>query len=98
MATIAGCATVKTETNALKAEVVKPAPDAGFIEHPERQTKRADLPFQKVWVKPGFNAANYQELVVAPVNIQYIMEMDWLHQLSSANMLSDIKKDIGDLA
>lgn len=98
MVTIAGCATVRTETNELKAEVVKPAPDAGFIEHPERQTKRADLPFQKVWIKPGFNASAYQELVVAPVNTQYMMDMDWLHQLSSANMLSDIKKDIGELA
>jgi hypothetical protein len=93
-----GCSTVNTETNALKTEIVQPAPDAGFIEHPELQTKRADLPFQKVWVKPGFDASAYQELVVAPVNTQYMLEMDWLHQTSSANLLSDIKKDIGELA
>lgn len=98
MGSIAGCTTVRTETNALKAEVVQPAPDAGFIEHPERQAKRADLPFQKVWIKPGFNASAYQELVVAPVNTQYMMEMDWMHQLSSANLLRDVKKDIEELA
>ncbi|MGZ4957842.1 MAG: DUF3313 family protein [Methylomonas sp.] len=96
--TVAGCSTVRTETNELKADIVKPAPDAGFIEHPERQTKRADLPFQKVWIKPGFDSSAYKELVVAPVNTQYMMEMDWMHQLSSANLLSDVKKDIEELA
>lgn len=95
---VSGCSTVRTETNQLKAEVVEPAPDAGFIEHPELQRKRADLPFQKVWVKPGFDASAYKELVVAPVNTQYMLEMDWLHQLSSANLLQNIKKDIDELA
>lgn len=98
MAAFAGCASVQTESNVLKAEVVAPAPDAGFIGHPERQIKREDLPFQKVWIKLGFKASAYQELVVAPVNTQYMMEMDWMHQLRSANLLQDIKKDIGELA
>lgn len=95
---MAACSTVTKEANQLKAAVVEPAPDAGFIEQPERQVKRADLPFQKVWIKPGFNASAYRELVVAPVNTQYIMEMDWLHKLSSANLLSDVQKDIQELA
>lgn len=98
MLLVSGCSTVKTESNQLKAEVVEPAPDAGFIQHPELQSKRADLPFQKVWVKSGFDASAYKELVVAPVNTQYMLDMDWLHQLSSANLLQDIKKDIDELA
>lgn len=93
-----GCSSVRTETNKLKSMVVEPAPDAGFIEHPEAQFKRADLPFQKVWVKPGFDASHYKELVVAPVNTQYMLEMDWLHQLSSASLLGGIQKDIEELA
>ncbi|MGR9086998.1 MAG: DUF3313 family protein [Gammaproteobacteria bacterium] len=93
-----GCSSVRTETNKLKSMVVEPAPDAGFIEHPEAQFKRADLPFQKVWVKPGFDAGYYKELIVAPVNTQYMLEMDWLHQLSSANLLGSVKKDIEELA
>jgi hypothetical protein len=93
-----GCSSVRTETNKLKSMVVEPAPDAGFIEHPEAQFKRADLPFQKVWVKPGFDAGFYKELVVAPVNTQYMLEMDWLHQLSSANLLGGVKKDIEELS
>ena len=48
--TITGCSTVQSDSNAIKAEAVEPAPDAGFIEHPERQSKPSDLPFQKVWI------------------------------------------------
>ena len=93
-----GCSTVRTDSNDLKANVVEPAPDAGFIEHPERQTKPTDLPFQKVWVKPGLDLSVYKKLVVTPVNTQYMMEMDWLHQLSSANLLNNVKEDIEELA
>ncbi len=92
------CSSIQSESNAIKEELVSPAPDAGFIEHPELQKKRADLPFQKVWVKTGFQMSAYQEMVVPPVNTQYMMEMDWLHKASSANVISDVKKDTADLA
>jgi hypothetical protein len=94
----AGCSTLQSDANDLKAETVAPAPDSGFIKHPERGTKHADLPFQKVWIKPGVDKSRYRELVVAPVNTQYMMEMDWLHQASSATWLSDVKADIAELA
>lgn len=93
----AGCSTVATESNALKAEAVEPAPDAGFIEHPELQGKRADLPFQKVWIKPGFDKSGYRELIVAPVNTDHMEKMDWMHRLSSANILGNVKKDTAEL-
>lgn len=47
---VTGCAGARSGANDFKAEVVEPAPDAGFIEHPERQTTHGDLPFQKVWM------------------------------------------------
>lgn len=93
-----GCSGIRSETNNIKAMAVEPAPDAGFIEHPERQVKRVDLPFQKVWIKLGFDMNGYRELVVAPVNTQYMMDMDWMHKLSSANWISDVKKDTEELA
>lgn len=96
--TMAGCSIVQSDANAIKAEAVEPAPDAGFIQHPERQSKHADLPFQKVWIKPGFHKANYRELVIVPVDTHHMLEMDWLHQLSSANILGDVKKDTAELA
>lgn len=98
----AGCSTfqsdIQSDANEAKALAVEPAPDVGFIQHPERQTKRADLPFQKVWIKPGFDKSGYRELVVAPVNTQYMMEMDWLHKASSASWFNDVKADIAELA
>ena len=95
--TLSGCSYIQSGSNDAKALAVEPAPDAGFIEQPDRQVKRADLPFQKVWIKPGFDKSGYRELVVAPVNTQYMLKMDWLHQLSSANWLADVKKDIAEL-
>ena len=74
--------------------MVTPAPDAGFIEHPERQTQRADLPFQKVWVEPGVDFKHYRALIVAPVNTQHMLKMDWLHKMSSAEWFGNVKADI----
>ncbi|HWO99500.1 MAG TPA: DUF3313 family protein [Methylococcus sp.] len=95
---VSGCSGIRSESNDVKAVAVEPAPNVGFIEHPERQVKRADLPFQKVWIKPGFDKNDYRELIVAPVNTQYMMDMDWMHKLSSANWISDVKKDTEELA
>ena len=94
---LSGCSTIQSGSNTAKAVWVKPAPDAGFIEQPDRQVNPADLPFHKVWIKPGFDANNYKELVVAPVNTQYMQQMSWLHRLSSANWLRDVERDIAEL-
>jgi hypothetical protein len=97
-ASLAGCAATTSTSNELKAAVVEPAPNAGFIKEPERQTKREDLPFQKVWIKPDFDKSGYKELYVAPVNTNYMLEMSWLHKMSSANWFGGVKKDIDELA
>ncbi len=93
-----GCSTIQSTANEGKAMTVDPAPNAGFIENPNRQTAHADLPFQKVWIKPGFEKSAYRELVVAPVNTEYMLKMDWLHDMSSASWFGDVKKDIAELA
>ena len=64
--TLSGCSVIQSGSNTAKAVGVKPAPDAGFIEQPDRQLNPADLPFQKVWIKPGFDMNNYKQLVVRP--------------------------------
>ncbi|WP_262967377.1 hypothetical protein [Methylobacter psychrophilus] len=94
---LSGCATIESGSSDAKALTVEPAPDAGFIEQPDQQVKRADLPFQKVWIKPGFDMRDYKELIVAPVNTQYMFEMDWLHKASSANWLGGVKRILMNL-
>lgn len=98
LAGISGCETAKTASINAKDAAVKPAPDAGFIANPERQIDRANLPFQKSWIKPGFSLADYAEVEVSPVNTQYMQKMDWLHHLSSASWAGDVKADIASLA
>ncbi|MRR58464.1 MAG: DUF3313 family protein [Deltaproteobacteria bacterium] len=95
---LAGCASSRSAANDMKAAAVEPAPDAGFIANPELQSRRYDLPFQKVWIKVDFDVKAYRNLVVAPVNTDYMMEMDWLHKAGSANWVSDVKEDIEELA
>lgn len=95
---LCGCSALQSGSNEAKGIVVKPAPNAGFIQHPERQQARADLPFQKAWVKPGFDKSRYQYIVVAPVNTHYMLDMDWMHSMGSATWLSGVKADIEELA
>jgi hypothetical protein len=95
---LTGCATVTTASNDLKAVLVKPAPDAGFIKEPGRQTRRPDLPFQKAWLKPGLDLNKYREVYVAPVNTEHMLQMDWLHAISTANLLGNFKQDVNELA
>jgi hypothetical protein len=96
--TLSGCSSIQSTSNDAKDVAVKPAPDAGFIQQPERQTKISYLPFQKVWIDPKFNKDNYTQLVVASVNTQYMLKMDWLHDMSSASWMGNVQKDIDELA
>lgn len=93
-----GCSSIQSASNNVKSMAVEPAPDAGFIAQPERQTKIAYLPFQKVWIDPNFNKDKYTQIIVAPVNTQYMMKMDWLHDMSSASWVGNVQNDIADLA
>lgn len=95
---LVGCSSINSASNAVEDKLIKPAPDAGFIADPARQSKLDYLPFQKVWVDPKFNSDNYSEIVIAPVNTQYIQEMDWLSKMSAASWFSDVQKDIKALA
>ncbi|MFI3188663.1 hypothetical protein BCS42_13390 [Crenothrix sp. D3] len=95
---LVGCSSIQSASNDAKDVLVAPAPNAGFIQQPERDTKIAYLPFQRAWIDPNFNKSNYTQLVVAPVNTNYMLEMDWLHQLSSASVLSDVKNDMPKIA
>ena len=69
-------------SNDAKSAVIAPAPNTAFTPDAQRETKVVYLPFQKAWIKPGFDFKTYSSLVVAPVNTQYMLKMDWLHKLS----------------
>jgi len=101
-ATLIGCSTLTDEAQTLssdaKSTVIAPAPNTAFTPDAQRETKLAYLPFQKAWIKPGFDFKAFSYLVVAPVNTQYMLKMDWLNKLSSVNYLTSVKQDINELA
>lgn len=43
-----------------------------------KMEKDPSMPFQKTWIKPGFDKTRYSKLYVAPVNTEYMLKMtDW---------------------
>ncbi len=63
---LAGCQTMKAE----------PSKGAGFVPMQEME-KRADLPFQKVWVKAGTDWSVYKTIYIKEVNTHYLMQANW---------------------
>jgi hypothetical protein len=55
----------------------RPAPDGGFLEHPERMAELRDRdPFHRVWYASDFSFAPYTRIAVAPVDTGYVREMN----------------------
>lgn len=98
LTSLIGCESVKTASVNTKDTYARPLPASGFIENSDRMINRANLPFQQSWFKPNLVLADYSELVVAPVNTQYMREMGWLHRLGTANWMRNVPRDIEDLA
>jgi hypothetical protein len=73
---------------------VKEAPSAGFVDKSKMETDPT-LPFQRVWIKPGFDKSRYTKLYVAPVNTSYMLQMTkWQEGIKK----DDIEKDVAKLA
>lgn len=66
---LGGCAEMKA----------KPSQGAGFVPM-EEMAPRADLPFNKVWVRPGVDWAKYKTIYIKDVNTKYLMEANWWQQ------------------
>jgi len=78
---ISACSTLKADE----------APDAGYIEDSDRMEERRDrFPFHKVWLS-DYSQKHYDkftEIMVAPVNTDYLLQNDWLEELTLASMQS----------
>jgi hypothetical protein len=71
----------------------QPAKDAGFVDS-KAMKKDPTLPFNKVWIKPGFEFSSYSKLYIAPVNTAYMLKMtDW----QKGERKEDIEKDVAKL-
>jgi len=69
-----------------------PSKGAGFVPMDE-MSKREDLPFQKVWSKPGVDWNSYKALFIKEVNTQYLLEANWWQEnFRRENMERDAKE------
>ena len=60
-----------------------PAPDSGFLPESDRMAEQRDrFPFHRVWVSPTYNRETYTEVLIKPVDTDYLMEMNWWGKIS----------------
>ncbi len=89
---ITGCASVDNTVQVAKDKAkAEPSQGAGFVQMDE-MSKRADLPFQKVWVKAGVDWKRYQTLYIKDVNTKYLLEANWWQQsVRKDDMENDVR-------
>jgi hypothetical protein len=92
---LTGCSTTKTVEKDMYAS---PAPNAGFIANPERDTYHADLPFNREWIKTSFDKNLYNTIIIAPVNTTHVLKMNWWQQTNLSNLSGQFPKDFQDVA
>lgn len=71
-----------------------PAPDSGFLEHPEQLDDRPGYtPFNAFWMKPGVKMTEFDVVLVAPVDTTHLEKMDWWGSASLAGSTGDFAPD-----
>jgi hypothetical protein len=69
-----------------------PAKGTGFTNTKEMD-KDPSLPFQRSWIKPGFDKSRYTKLYVAPVNTEYMLKItDWQKGTRKEEIQADTAK------
>jgi hypothetical protein len=69
----------------------KPSQEAGFVPM-EEMSVRADLPFNKVWVKAGVDWNGFKTIYIKEVNTKYLLEANWWQQsFRSDDMQNDVR-------
>lgn len=75
------------------------APDAGFLQNPERMREldRKRHPFHRAWVAPDHDRERYTKVLIAPVDIDHQLEISRWNKLSTASFFG-LEDDVGRLA
>jgi hypothetical protein len=58
------------------------APDSGFLTEAEKMVPEERLPFDRVWYDREIDFRKYTEVMVLPVNTEFLMEMSWWKDVS----------------
>ncbi len=76
----------------------KPAPDSGFLEQANLMTEVKRAPFDRSYWDPQYDPNNYTELLVAPVNMDYVMAQNLWEKANFANLNPNVKQDLRNVA
>lgn len=77
----------------------KEAPNSGFLSAPEKMSQKADTPFNRIYWNEKYDRAAYTQLLVAPVNINYVMAQNVWETTNLTSLTKDeVRKDIQALA
>ena len=75
------------------------APSTGFIENPELMSQNPKTPFNRTYWNKEYNSRDYDELLVAPVNTQYVMAQNIWEKANVVNASPEqVRKDLNSLA
>jgi hypothetical protein len=75
------------------------APDSGFNPHPELMSKDDTVPFQRTYWDNKYDPNAYNEILIAPVNTDYVAAQGFWEQINIASFDKErLKKDIASLA
>jgi hypothetical protein len=75
------------------------APPSGFIEDAQLMSYNPSTPFNRSYWNKEYNPRDYDELMVAPVNTQYVMAQNIWEKANLVNVSPEqLKKDIDALA
>lgn len=61
-----------------------PAPDSGYLQHPELMKSNDSLPFDAVWSDGATDWSKFDKVYVAEVNSDHLLKMSWWDKLSFA--------------
>ncbi len=75
------------------------AQPSGFLDDPEKMGRDSTMPFQRTFWNRKFDKSQYSEVMVAPVNMQYVMAQNFWEKSNLANVNPDkAKRDVAAVA
>jgi hypothetical protein len=74
-----------------------PPPQTKFDEGAPAMHKQTGDPFERSWFQAGLDGKKYDEILVRPVNMNYVMAQNWWEGASAENS-DKLKKDFKTIA
>lgn len=84
---------------ALSGCKAKEAPDSGFLQDSHKMAPNEAVPFHRIYWNRSYDLKSYTEVMIAPVNIDYVMAQNVWEKATLANVSKEqIRKDLLDMA